>query len=96
MTHAELFRSHNALADVNPAAIVMYDPIPDVVRMLECHQVECKRIALSRRERLVQSRQGRVPPLEQSDYRIKCYFLMYDGSAEEHHYMASLAKEKGL
>jgi len=92
LTHQQAAERADVLGDLDPFAVVLYDPDVSLVRRLEVFQAQKQQEYEERRHAWRQAgRQGRTYPAHQ---RTKVYFLMYNTSVEEHRYVSALAREK--
>ncbi len=92
LTHQQAHDRADLLGDVDPFAVILYDPDVALVRQLEVFQAQKQQQYDDRRQQWrLSGRPGQTYPLQQ---RTKVYFLMYNTSVEEHRYVGALAREK--
>lgn len=116
LTHRQAADRAQLLSEVDPFAVVLYDPEVSMVRRLELFQIQKQQEYIencndwsefvSKMSEKIQEEKVRfsarqlskISELSSIKYprfqRIKVHFLMYKDSVDEHHYTASLGKEK--
>jgi len=92
LTHQQAAERADVLGELDPFAVILYDPDVSLVRRIEVFQAQKQQEYEDRRQVWRQGgRRGHTYPAQQ---RTKVYFLMYNTSVEEHRYVSALAREK--